>query len=555
MKNLLILVKMQLKEQLNFKRLTVENVKPFQIILSILGSLLKFVMVTGLCMAFIIVTKMVGLFSVANTPIPSTVISIVFTAMLLASTVSCIVGITKSMYYAADNAVLLTLPCMPVQVYLSKLIIFFIFEIKRNLSFIVPLFLAYFITHGYPVFAYPWMLFCILWVSLFTVSIGALFSIPAMWIGNFFRQRRWLQMAGIVMVVAAASVALFFGISLIPENIDLLATWKTTYWEIQDVLTAYARNFSAVYDITLLMLGETEQLVTTFPVFSTFIRFLLLSVSTVVLLVVGLLIVQPLFYKMASTPFEHLKRQVKPKPNKALPSRISAVYKEFLVTFKSTDRMLGNVGVLISVPMLIFLLNKIFLAMNTRDIGDFMIVAFNVLIILLVVLNSNCHAASVYSREGRSSYLIKTQPMKYDLLIVAKLLPEVVFVILSLIATFVVMLITMRLPVGDVVMMVLAIICTYLAHLLYCAELDIMNPQTELYASVGNSEINPNETKATLSAFLIAFLVAGISFLLLLEGSDFTAYIKYLLLAAGILAYRVYVFFKKLKLYYKEKQG
>ena len=29
MKNLLILVKMQLKEQLNFKRLTVENVKPF----------------------------------------------------------------------------------------------------------------------------------------------------------------------------------------------------------------------------------------------------------------------------------------------------------------------------------------------------------------------------------------------------------------------------------------------------------------------------------------------------------------------------------------------
>ena len=410
MKNLMILVKMQLKEQLNFKRLEVENVKIFHIFVSILGALLKFAMVTAMCVAFLLVSKLIGLFSLAGRPIPSTVISLVFSVMLLTSIVSCVVGLTKSMYYARDNAVLLTLPCLPIQVYLSKLIIFFIFEIKRNFSFIVPLFIAYYATHGYTPFAYPWMLLCIVVISLFTVAIGAMLSIPAMWVANFFKQRRWLQMTGLAAVVIFCVCALFFGISLIPEDIDLLATWETTYWQIQDFLNAYAKNFKLVYDITLMLLGEESHLVTTFPIGRTALRFFGLLAVTAALLGIGLLIVRPLFYKMASTPFEYLKKQTPAKPNKVRKRRVSAVYNEFLIAVKSTNRMYANVGILIAVPILIFLLNKIFLAMNIRELGEHMVVAFNVLIVMLVVLNANCYAASIFSRDGRSSYLIKTQP-------------------------------------------------------------------------------------------------------------------------------------------------
>ena len=135
MKNLMILVKMQLKEQFNFKRLEVDSVSKFQIIVSALASILKFALVTVLCAAFLIVSKLLGLFSFADMPIPSNVISLIFIVMLVTSIVSCVVGLTKSMYYARDNSVLLTLPCMPTQVYLSKLIIFLVFEIKRNFSF------------------------------------------------------------------------------------------------------------------------------------------------------------------------------------------------------------------------------------------------------------------------------------------------------------------------------------------------------------------------------------------------------------------------------------
>ena len=102
-------------------------------------------------------------------------------------------------------------------------------------------------------------------------------------------------------------------------------------------------------------------------------------------------------------------------------------------------------------------------------------------------------------------------------------------------------------------LLILGIGMIYIAHLLYCAELDIMNPQTELYATVGENKSNPNETKATASAFIIAFLTAGTVFLLLFEGEAFSAFIKLAIVAAIALVYRLHLFLSKLELYYKEK--
>ena len=254
--NLVTLVKMQLKEQLNFKRLDVKNVGVFNILVSILGAVLKFLLVTALCGAFLFISKYLGLFAAQNMAVPGAVISLVFTAMLLVSIVACVVGLTKSIYFARDNAILLTLPCTPLEVYLSKFIIFFIFEIKRNMSFLVPLFIAYYALEGYSFWLYPWMLFTMIFVSLFTVSVGALLSIPAMYITAFFRRHRSLQIISIAAFATAAVLAVFLGISLIPENIDLpeaMPALKNTMYKFFD---NYSENFAAVYNITVMLLGE-----------------------------------------------------------------------------------------------------------------------------------------------------------------------------------------------------------------------------------------------------------------------------------------------------------
>ena len=552
MKNLMILVKMQLKERLNFKRLDLENVKPFNILVSVLAAVLKFALVAVLCGVIIFVAKFLGLFSLTN-HVPSSVISIIFSLMLLTSILSCTIGLTKSLYYSRDNMVLLTLPALPIQVYLSKIIVFFVFEVKRNFGFMVPLFVAYFFTHNYAFKFYIWMLICFVFISLFTVSIGALMSIPAMWIANFFRQHKWLQMSTLAVAVTAAVLGLFYAISLIPENIDIVGNWGTTFWKIQDFLNAYTTKFSLIYGISLMFLGVTKNLVATLPFLPTLMRFSLLIGATVVLFALGLLVVRPLFYSMASKPFEYLKKQTKAKANRVRSRRHSAVYTEFLIAVKSSDRIFSNVGVFVAVPILIYLLNKIFLAMNTKALGDSMVTAFNVLIILLIVLNANCYASSIFSKDGRSSYLIKTQPSKYPILILSKLLPNTVFMVGSFIITFVILLKTTSLGFLNAFILMAALGSIYLAHMLYSAELDLMNPQIELYATMGNNDNNPNEMKSTITSFITSFLVTAAIVLLLLEDSGTYTYAKIFIVSFAALCMKTVLFFQKIKLYYKEK--
>lgn len=551
MKNLITLVKMQLKEKFNQKKTPLDGSKIFNTALSILGAVLKFAVVTALCVVMIILVNTLGLFSLTGT-IPATLMSLLFSVMLLLSIFSCTVGLTKAMYFSRDNAILLTLPCKPIQVYLSKLIIFAFFEIRKNFSFVVPLFIAYYITHSYAWYFYPWLIFCYVFISMLTVAIGALLSVPAMWISNIFRQRRILQIISVVIIVTVSVFALFFGISLIPPELNLRANWSKIFWFIQDVLNSYAKTFSAMYDLTRLLLGETKYYITTLPLANTAIRFLILLGTTVITFVIGVLAVQPLFYTMASKPFEYLKKVVKEKKNYKLSSKFTPFYNEIMKAFKDSGRMFSNVGIMISIPILIFFLNKVFIAMNTKELGDNMIIAFNLLIILLIALNANTYASSIFSRDGRSAYLIKVQPTNPAILLVAKLVPNTIFCLVSFAITFVILLISTKLGVVNSLYMILSIFFIYLAHLMYCAQTDIMNPQTEIYASVGEQENNPNETKSTVTAFIIAFFVAGVAFLLLLENAS-PVFPKLFYAGLALFVYETWLFFSKIKLYYKEK--
>ena len=551
MKNLITLVKMQLKEKFNQKKTPLDKSKVFSVATSLLGAALKFAIVTAMCVVLIILVNTLGLFSLTGT-IPDTLMSLIFSAMLLLSIFSCTIGLTKAMYFSRDNAILLTLPCKPIQVFLSKLIIFALFEIRKNFAFVVPLFIAYFITHSYAWYFYPWLVVCYLFISILTVAIGALLSVPAMWISNIFRQHRVLQICTIVVIVAVCIFALFFGISLIPPELNLRAKWSEIFWFIQDVLKYYANTFSAMYDLTRLILGETHYYVTSLPLAGTAIRFLVLLGITLLTFVIGILTVQPLFYTMASKPFEYLKKVVKAKKNVRINSKLSPFYNEMVKAFKDSTRMFSNIGIMISIPILIFFLNKMFIAMNTKELGDNMIIAFNLLIILLIALNANTYASSIFSRDGRSAYFIKVQPTNPALLLIAKLIPNTLFCLVSFAITFVILLVSTKLSLLNATYMILSVLFIYLAHLMFCAQTDLMNPQTEIYASVGEQENNPNESISTVTAFAVAFLVAIVAFLLLIENAS-PVFPKLFYVGFALFVYETWLFFSKIKLYYKEK--
>lgn len=557
MKNIIILVKMQLKEKLNSQKSNSRLNSSLRITLSTLSVVFKFLFSTIACWLLYEAAKLFMIFG-SSSYVPDTFITFLFSVLLLLSVLSCTVRLTKALYFSHDNVVLLTLPTKPTEVFISKLIVFFIFEIKKNLSFLIPMFVGYFIAHGHSFVFYPWLLLCFIFVSVLTVAIGAFLSIPFSAVANVFRLRKPLQYGLTFIGVVSVIIGVFYIVSVIPQELDLREGWIELGMDIRAFLDGFSKIFVPLHEFTLLMIGEaveTEfEMLMVFPLANSMIRFGILVLVNGAFITLSMLIVNPIFYSMASKPFEYLKSTVKPKANRVHGSKYTAIHAEFLKSFKDSGKTMSNLGIAISTPILIFVLNLLFSAMVTTEFGDTLIVACNILIILLISLNSSSYAASVFSKDGRSAYLIKVQPKNPTPLLLAKLFPTTMFCIISFVITATLLISFSNFATLNVICMMLGILFVYLAHLLYSAELDILNPHTEVYAAIGNYENDPNELKSTSMAFLISFLVAAAAVFLIISKDTINAMcIKFAIIGFLAFIYRSYLLLKNIKLFYKEK--
>ena len=109
-------------------------------------------------------------------------------------------------------------------------------------------------------------------------------------------------------------------------------------------------------------------------------------------------------------------------------------------------------------------------------------------------------------------------------------------------------------PVGvrEGILLAIGLFAFSAAHIFWSAEMDIMNPQNDQYGTMGEHSKNPNETKSTVLAFLIALLAAGISLLLFRE-NEVLCWIKFCAAGVALLALKLFTYIKKIQVYYKEK--
>lgn len=542
------LVMMQLKDKIDLSFLKTKK----GIISKVVLSLLALVAITAVIFLLFYVAKLMNVFSLISN-IPVTVIVVIFTVMYVLSIISCTYSLMKTLFFAKDNQVLLTLPVSTTQVFASKLIVSYLYEFVKSLYFIFPLFVAYGMICSFPFMFYFWALFCMIILSALPVALGALFSIFAMLINIFLKNYPVIKWILFSVCIALGVWLVITVISAIPPNIDLVRQWGIMYWDIQAFLNdfyIYAYPFTM---ITKFVVGGYVGLsVVIINITTLYVGLCLLGL---IVLCIGLafLIAKPIFTKMASTPFEYKRKETdKAKLNKVLGNKFSLVKKEALMAFRNSEEIISMVAVAVAMPILIYLLNTIFQAMSTRLLGDYMIVSFNLLMILLISLASNNKIASVYSREGSASYLIKTRPIEYYMSLLAKLIVPSIIMVISIIASVAIFKGFNALSIGNTICLGVGIIFVYLNHLLWSAEMDFMNPQYAQYATTGNHISNPNETKSSIAMFVLAFLFFGATLLLSIEDAN-SVWIKMCIVALGLLVYRCWSFFAKIKYFYKDK--
>lgn len=548
MKGLKTLVLMQLRDKVDFSWISSVKKTIFKVVLSVL----KFAIITALIYLGFFVLSLLRIVSLLP-GIPHKVLTLLFTFMMILSIIVCTFGLMKSLYFSKDNPMLLTLPVQRTTVFTSKILVYYFYEILKNIYFLLPLFIAYGLTNGISLLFYLYLPIIMIIVSAIPVVLGALLSIPLMFLVNFVKQHKWLEYILVALSIASVVLLLLTLIAAIPQNIDLIGTWGTTFWSFQAFLNNFVKVFAPFEWITIAIVGTRYGIVNNLFILNQFFYTAMIILGIFAVLLFTYLLVRPLFFKIASSPFEYRKKRiVKLHNNKKRPSFSSSVRKEISTIYNSPAKFYSLISVTAGLPIAIFLLNKIYAAMDTRLSGAYMSIAFNILIILLLALSSSISLSYALSEEGNSAYLMKTTPTPFLQSIIAKLTTNFTLMTFSLIATTAIFSHYMLFDFGKSILIFLLLESIYVSHLLWSIEGDIMNPQNAQYQTTGTHLSNPNEVKSSISVFLLAAMFAFLTFFFLPEGRDIV-WLRLLVFSTLFLAFRIYMFVNKVNIYYKEK--
>ena len=633
------LIKMQLKEHLSFSFKADKKGALTKVLLFV-------ILLIGVTALISIIFWLLGYLNiVGNGIIPVPLFNILVYMVIILNVVSCLHRLTNSLYFSEDNQVLLTYPVNSGVIFLSKLIVFYILELVKSFAFLVPLFLAYGITNIIPtnsvlvMLGYvPWLFFSFLIISFIPIAIGAVLSIPYMYVLSFIKKFQYGQGILAFLGLTAIVVFIFIGLSRIPSDLQITVRWSNKYYP---AVIDFAENVEAysgpLYFVPMLVFGYYGWLHSGNPhslkIVNSNTPLVLLGFFGVIViaLILSYLLARPLFFKMATKPFEYqkkiinhnfklslekadvsekafrpmlkypisrkdrdgiinklsrllrrvnreeklfLRRKIDNKrilrflnkysrslkfeiisiseitdfgyivekrndvpflvlvknkkkniascydpfylknKNHIKNKNLSLFVKEILLDIRTPGLVLSNFMLFIVTPLAIALLNALFAAINTSFQGKTYTIMFNVLIIMLIVLASNVSMASIYSREGKTSYMLKAMPVNYMASLGFKLIIRAVIVIASLGLTCFLYSLYCKIDFVRYDLLFFTFVFIYLGHLLWSAELDFMNPKDNLYAAIGTNVNNPNETISAVLTFLIAFIMMGISFFL-----------------------------------------
>ena len=556
MNDIKTLIMMQLKDKLDLGFIKDKA----QLIRKIVFFALRFIIVAGLSYALFYVSSFLRIFH--NSPfIPTSIMTMLLTIILVISTFASTNDLIKSLYMAEDNQVLVTYPISANRIFLSKIIVFYLYEIYKNFTFTLPIFVAYGLISPVNWFFYIWVFLSFFVVSMIPVVLGVVLSLPGFFIMRFFNRFRVLKILFFIAVLAGFIYLLVRIILLIPSEINVLNYWGPIKVLLSDVTMFFQDYFKPVYYVVLMVVGKYNAAMRyTYLNLDVWLVFISLIGVLAGLFMAAYFVARFLFIKMTSASFEYEKRfRVKALLNRRLPAFLSFVFKELRLIFRSGTFTSNFIATYISIPLFILLINRIFASMDLYPNGQFAVQAFNILIIMLPLLASNSVVATMYSREGRTAYMKRTKPVVVIFPLLAKLLPNIVLSIVSLCVSLYIFNAHMHYVLSNIILLSIALIFIQVGHILFSALLDLMNPQNEQYATAGEQVSNPNETKATIFAFITAFLVALITlgFLVeeqfMLDQSFNYAFLKMLLIGFVFFGASVYMYIEKIKAYYYDR--
>lgn len=463
------LVMLQIGDKFSFK----DNKKEvFPLIVKLVG----FAAIFGIAyLIFVLMNKYIHL-----KPTNAMMLFIIFVSQICLLVVNAF-SMTDSLYGSKDNPILFSLPAKHIEVFISKIIVYYILELFSNVTFLLPILIAYgaFAKTGVAYFFVAILISFVL--PLVCVLIGSLLSILISVIKKLLKR------------VSIIYVFIFIGL--------LIALFISANGMIEKLPQPI--HFVAMYNYIIKLIMTFIDNVNKYAIFYKWFSNMLFSVSfgkyfgLTLALVVGLVIANilcswPLFFKLASNSSENAVIKKHKGENKESKHLFWAFYKkELKISFRTFGEVAANYVMVVFLPLFIFIVDGLFNHFDLSNFGNNLIFGFNIMIGLIVLTASNTQSAKALSEEGSEFILLKTSPVDTKLIAWAKILNNAIISTFFIMITCIIMGALKVMNAEKIAAMFFVFLLIDYGHIMWSFQLDLRNPQIKdvsLFGKVSNKE-------------------------------------------------------------------
>ena len=470
--------------------------------------------------------------------------TVIFLTQII-SVLTCVGSMMDVLYNSKENLILMAFPCNYNEIFISKIIVFTMEEMKKSCFFLLPFLLSYGLVGGAG--AAYWGGLIPLWIFLttFPVVFSAILSIPAIFVRKFLENHPVVYGVLVTILLGGTFALVTYLLSFLPTPIKLVAFYNSFMRAFRAVLLKINR-FSIFYSLA----GKTmfgQALAVGLPVlFAIFIATILLC----------FFVAMPFYFKAASSSAEH-STAGKHHVGKTRFNNLFMTFfrKEVKLMFRSSKSLNSALSIILVFPIISYVMNFIVAAVRTNLYGDYMTIAFNVMITLSLISTYNANCASAISSEGSEFAVLKAAPSNTTLATWAKLTLTMIVDMLAVMMMSFVIGFTTTLEVKDILLIAGIILPISLGNILWSFQIDLTNPKINDYAVKGDAVVdNPNIAKALVIGFLISSLFGALNLLLLIDNYA-TGWARVYGLGYGFFLIRLYLYQRNLKVYFNDIQG
>lgn len=535
------LVLLQAGEKFRSLRTANKKSTAFKLFLSILG-------------AVAITFGLYFLFNYLKTKLAFSFGSNLFTTVIfltqVISIVTCVGSMMAVLYNAKENMMLMAFPCKYNEIFISKIIVFTLEEAKKSCFFVLPFLLSYGLAAKGGV-AY-WLQLVPIWVFMttFPVLVSAILSIPLIFVKKFFENHSIIYAIVMAVLLVGVFALVVYALSKVPTPVRLVAVYN---------------SFMAKFNATLVSINR-------FALFYNFIGrsafgdriYLFLPLTLVIFVGVAALcffVAMPFYFKAASSSSENsVTKKHKVREHKHNNLFLTFFRKELKLMFRSSKNMLAAVSIIFVFPILSYVMNFIVAAIRTNTYGNYMTIAFNLMITLSLLSTYNANCAQAISSEGSEFSVLKAAPSNAMLATWVKLTVTMIVNLLAVgtmcgVLGYMQSQYPLDITALDIGLMVVTIVFVSMGNILWSFQLDITNPKVNDYAVKGDAVVdNPNVAKALVIGFVFSTITGVLSLLLFIDNYA-TGWLRVVLIAMAFFLARLYLYRSNLKVYFNEIQG